>query len=428
MDTFFKEKYRSLSELMAKIESGCTLVTSMAASEPYGFYSEIHNYIKRKENIKVYCANPTEPYEVFLDESCSDHIELRPMFLTSSVKIHQQKSHVHYIPQHLSQWVSNLRREGDIDIFWGSCSLPDERGFASLGPSVCYESECVKAAKMVILEVNPKLPVTYGSTFVPIKQVDYLYLNEHSVPEVSMQASSSQAVKIAENVADLVPDGATLQLGIGSIPNALSEVLLDKKELGIHTEVINDAIFKLAKAGVITGRHKSIWPDKIVGSFAIGTTELYDFMNGNPAVELYPASVVNDPIRVGRNHKMTSINTAVEIDITGQVCSESIGHLELSGVGGATDTHVGAQKSQGGRGIIALDSLTKKGKSKIVLELKPGAKVSISRNDIDTVVTEYGIASLRGKTVADRAKNLISIAHPSVRDELRFSAKEVGYL
>ena len=413
---------------MSKIDSGYTVVTSMAASEPYGFYNEIHNYIKSKDNIKVYCANPTRPYEVFLDDACLGHIELRPMFLTSSVKIHQQKSHVHYIPQHLSQWVANLIREGRIDIFWGSCSLPDERGFASLGPSVCYESECIKAAKLVILEVNPQLPVTYGSTLVPIQQVDFLYLNDHPVPEVPMQASNSQAAKIAENIEELVPDGATLQLGIGSIPNALGEVLLNKKDLGIHTEVINDTIIKLARAGVITGRHKSIWPDKIIGSFAIGTTDLYKFMNGNPIVELYPASVVNDPIRIGRNHKMISINTAVEIDITGQVCSESVGHLELSGVGGATDTHVGAQKSPGGRGIIAIDSLTKHGKSKIVLELHPGAKVSISRNDIDTVVTEYGIASLRGKTVADRAKNLIRVAHPSVRDELSHSAKEVGYL
>lgn len=428
MNNAFKEKYRSLPELMEKIVSGNTLVTAMAASEPYGFYSEIHNHIRDKTDIKVYCANPTKPYEVFVDDSCSGHIELRPMFLTSSVKIHQQKGHVHYIPQHLSQWVANLKREADIDIFWGSCSLPDERGFASLGPSVCYESECIKAAKMVILEVNPQLPVTYGSSYVPIKQVDYLYLNEHPVPEVSMKASNSEAFKIAEHIADLVPDGATLQLGIGSIPNALSEVLLNKKDLGIHTEMINDTIIKLAKAGVITGRRKSIWPDKIVGSFALGTKELYDFMNGNPVVELYPASVVNDPIRIGRNYKMMSINTAVEIDITGQVCSESIGHLELSGVGGATDTHVGAQKSADGRGIIALDSLTKHGKSKIVLELHPGAKVSISRNDIDTVVTEYGIANLRGKTVADRTKNLINVAHPSVRDELRFAAQKVGYL
>ena len=428
MINFFKDKYQSFSTLMKKIKSRSTIVTAMAASEPFGFYSEIHNHIKDKEDIKVYCANPTKPYEVYLDDGCSGHIELKPMFLTSSVRIHQQKNHVHYIPQHLSQWAENMRREEEIDIFWGSCSLPDERGFASLGPSVCYESECIKAAKMVILEVNPQLPVTYGSTLVPLNQVDYLYLNEHPVPEVSMTPTNSQSVKIAEHIADLVPNGATIQLGIGSIPNALSEVLLHKKDLGIHTEMINDTIIKLAKAGVVTGRHKSIWPDKIIGSFALGTSELYDFINGNPVVEFYPASIVNDPIRIGRNYKMISINTAVQIDITGQVCSESVGHLELSGVGGATDTHIGAQRSEGGRGIIALDSLTKKGKSKIVLELLPGAKVSISRNDIDTVVTEYGIANLRGKTVCDRAKNLISIAHPSVRDELLHQAKKVGYL
>ena len=383
---------------------------------------------RSRSALKIYCANPTKAYDIFSDPGMEGHVELRPMFLTSLVKDHQQMPHVHYVPQHLSQWVRNIKKENRINVFWGSCSLPDKRGFTSLGPSVCYESECLKAAELVILEVNPTLPFTAGSTLVSVKDVDYFLENDHPIPSIPMKKIKPETRKIAEWIAELVTDGSTLQLGIGSIPNALGEVLLEKRDLGVHTEMINDVIFKLADAGVITGSKKTLWPNKIIGSFAYGSQDLYDFIDRNPYVELHPASIVNDPIRIGRNHRMTSINTAIEIDITGQVCSESIGHVEISGIGGATDTHIGAQKSENGRGIIALESLTKENKSKIVSELRPGAKVSISRNDCDTVVTEYGIAEMQGKTVAERAKNLIAISHPSIREKLLHEAKEFGYL
>ena len=192
--------------------------------------------------------------------------------------------------------------------------------------------------------------------------------------------------------------------------------------------MINDTVVQLVRSGAITGRHKSLWPERIIGAFIYGSDELYEFSHKNPLLELHPASLVNDPYRIGRNCRMISINTAVEIDLTGQVCSESIGHLELSGVGGATDTHIGAQRSKGGRGIIALRSLTRNHESKITSELKPEAKVSISRNDIDTVITEYGIAELRGRTVAERAKSLIAIAHPDHREILTRDANHYGYL
>jgi acyl-CoA hydrolase len=228
-------------------------------------------------------------------------------------------------------------------------------------------------------------------------------------------------------VADLIPTGATLQLGIGSIPDALGEALYEKKDLGIHTEMINDTMMELTEKGVITGAHKTIWPGKMIGAFAYGTKKLYDFLSSNPLVELHPASVVNDPYRIGRNHLMTSINTAIEVDLTGQVVSESIGHHEVSGVGGASDTHVGAQRSEGGQGIIAINSKSKT-HSKIVFELKPGAKVSVSRNDVDTIVTEHGVARLKGRSVAERTRSMIAIAHPEFRDELAYKAKQNGYI
>jgi len=272
------------------------------------------------------------------------------------------------------------------------------------------------------------MPMTYGSTHVPLSWVDHLIETNHSLPTLEKSAAEPEDKKVAEYVASLVPKHATVQFGIGGIPNALTEALSHMKDIGVHTEMINDAMMDLFNRGVITGKYKSIWPGKIVGAFVYGSKKLYDFIDNNPLIELQPASVVNDPYRIGRNYRMTSINTAVELDLTGQVCSESVGHRELSGVGGASETHIGAQRSEGGRGIIAIKSTTKAGKSKIVFELSPGAKVSISRNDIDTVVTEYGIAELKGRSVAQRVRDMIKVAHPSFRDELTAQARSASYL
>jgi acyl-CoA hydrolase len=287
----------------------------------------------------------------------------------------------------------------------------------------------MRAARKVVLEVNANMPATNGATEVGIDEVDLFIDSNQALPVIEPAAFGDVDKKIADYIVDLVPDGATLQLGIGSIPNAVGKRLVEKKDLGIHTEMINDAIMELHNCGVITGRRKTIWPRKIVGAFAYGSNHLYEFIRENPLVEIHPASVVNDPYRIGRNYKMVSINSAVEIDITGQICSESLGHRELSGVGGAADTHIGAQRSDGGRGIIAMPSTTKDSlSSKIVSTLQAGAKVSISRNDADTVVTEYGVAHLKGKTVSERIRSLVSIAHPAFREELLHEAKKLSYL
>lgn len=419
--------FTSPESAFALVTDGATIVTAMAACEPTLFYREAHHLVRQRNNLTIYCANPNEAFPIFDDQSLLGNVELRPMFLTTTVRHHQKRQHVHYVPMHLSQWVQNLLNQNNVDVFWGSCSVPDSRGFVSLGPNVCYEYEVIKAAKHVVLEVNPNIPFTYGATCIPITRVDAFIESREAVPTYKTQKADAVDRQIAEYVADLVPNGATLQFGIGSIPNAMGEALAHKKDLGIHTEMINDTGMKLYQAGIVTGRKKTIWPDKIVGTFAYGSAELYRFLHQNPMVELHPASVINDPYRIGRNHKMTSINTAIEVDLTGQVCSESVGHLELSGVGGATDTHVGAQRSPGGRGVIAVKSLTKDGFSKITDELRPGAKVSINRNDIDTVVTEHGVAQLRGKTVSQRAQALIRIAHPDKRRGLIKKAREHGY-
>jgi acyl-CoA hydrolase len=300
----------------------------------------------------------------------------------------------------------------------------------SLGTGACYEPEILRAARQVVLEVNPNVPVTSGATTIPLSWVDYFVECERPLPVVERLSPDAVDRLIAGQIAELIPDGATIQLGIGGIPNALGQALAQKRDLGVHTEMINDTIMDLSLAGVITGRRKTLWPGKIVGSFVYGTKALYDFVDGNPAVDLQPSSVVNDPYRIGRNSTMISVNTAVEVDLTGQVCSESIGHMELSGVGGAFETHVGAQRSDGGRGIIALRATAGHGAplSKVVFELKPGAKVSVSRNDVDTIVTEFGVASLAGLSVGQRVKAMVQIAHPDFRSELIAKARAAGYL
>ncbi len=417
-----------LDRALELIGDGARVVASMAAAEPQALLGAIGRHCLSLCGVTLHCANPSREYPCFSDAALLGRLDLRVMFLTPSVRRRHGAGRVAYVPEHLSQWVKNLVRAGPIDVFWGSCTVPDERGFVSLGPGCCYESEILRAAKAVVLEVNPRLPSTAGATSVPISSVTAFVQAENELPVLGWEVPDALDRRIAAHVADLVSDHSTIQLGIGGIPNALAEALASKRDLGVHTEMINDTIMDLYLQGVVTGRYKSIWPGKIVGTFAYGTRKLYDFLDGHPAVELQPASVVNDPYRIGRNLKMISINTAVEIDLTGQVCSESVGHEELSGVGGAADTHVGAQRSKGGRGVIAMRSKTKDGRSKIVFELLPGAKVSISRNDVDTVVTEHGTAALLGKSVSERVKAMIAVAAPEFRERLLAEARRVSYV
>ncbi len=417
--------WEPLSDLL---QDGTCMVTAMAAAEPQQLFKNLHAMVGQRQNITLFCANPGQPYPCFSDPTLVGRLHVNVMFLTCALRQLQGRDLVHYVPQHLSQWTRNLRRRGPIDIFWGSCSLPDERGFVSLGPSCCYESEVLRMAKTVVLEINPQLPRTFGATTIPIDWVHHFLANDAPLPSVEPAVPGPTENAIAAIITDLIPDGAVLQLGIGAIPNAIGKALRGKKDLGVHTEMLNDAILELYLSGAITGRRKSQWNGKIIGSFALGSAELYRFLDRNPVIELHPSSLVNDPSCIAKNERMISINTAIEIDITGQVCSESIGHTEISGVGGAAETHIGAQRAPEGRGILAMPARTHHGVSKIVFELKPGAKVSVSRNDVDTVVTEFGFTQLAGRSVAERARGLINIAHPDDRAQLTEQARQARYI
>jgi acyl-CoA hydrolase len=423
-------KWLSPDDAIRLIGSDQNVVVSHASAEPPHFFRLIGERAREIHGTRIFCANPGRSWSCFSDPGLASHVVFEVFFLSQAVRQSLGFGHVHHVPAHMSRWARHiLNGKRRIHVYWGTCSPPGPDGHVSLGLNACYEPEVLARADLVILEVNPRMPRTYGATRVPLDRVHYFIEQPEAPPTHASPAPGAEELLIGGHVAELVPDGATLQLGIGAIPNAIGKSLAVKRNLGVHTEMVNDAIVDLYRAGAIDGSMKTLWPGKIIGVFVYGSRALYDFVDNNPEVELHPASIVNDVVTIGRNSKMTSINTAVEVDLTGQVCSESVGHYEISGVGGASDTHAGARRSEGGRGIIALRSMTRDGlHSKIVHTLAPGAKVSISRNDIDTVVTEFGVAELAGKNVADRVRAMIAIAHPAVREELMSEARRLAYL
>jgi acetyl-CoA hydrolase len=289
-----------------------------------------------------------------------------------------------------------------------------------------------QVAKHVIAELNPRMPRTLGDSFIHLSKLDVIVPVDYALPEVRMAATDEITEKIAEHVASLIPDGATLQTGIGAIPDAVLRHLTGHKNLGVHTELFSDGVVDLVNRGVITGESKSLHPGKILAGFILGTQRLYEFVHDNPIVELHPTDYVNDPFVISQNDRMVAINSAIEVDLTGQVCADSIGPRLYSGVGGQVDFLYGAARSKGGVPIIALPSALQKKDgtrlSKIVATLTPGAGVVTTRNHIHYVITEHGIADLYGKTIAQRAEALIAIAAPEFRDELRHTARGLKYL
>ena len=306
-----------------------------------------------------------------------------------------------------------------LDVALIMVSPPDEYGYCSLGVSVDIVSAAIKSAKYVIAQINPKMPRTNGHSFVHLNQIHAFINAEQDLPEFPSNTIDQVTEQIGQYVSMLVDDGATLQIGIGKIPEAVLKYLANHKDLGIHSEMISDGIIDLMLKGVINNRKKTFHKGKTVVTFCMGSKRLYDFVDGNPHVEFYPSEHVNSPVKIARNDNMVSINSAIEIDLTGQVVSDSIGYEFYSGIGGQVDFVRGASLSKGGKPIIALSSTTKNGEiSKIVSHVTEGGGVVTSRGHVAYVVTEYGIASLQGKSIRERALELIRIAHPKFRDEL----------
>ena len=317
------------------------------------------------------------------------------------------------------------RKHINVDVVLIQVSPPDKFGFCSMGVSVEACKSAIRNAKYVIAKVNKKMPRTYGDALVHIDEIDYLV--EHDAPIFSLHLSEPNAIEkqIARHIVPLIEDGSTLQLGIGSIPNATLDEMGHLKNLGIHTELLTEGVLDLVKKGVINGYEKKIDKGKIIASFAMGSQELYDFIDHNPSVEMAEASYTNEVSVIRQNPKMVSINSAIEVDITGQVCADSIGSTIYSGFGGQIDFVRGAMLSEGGKSIITFPSITNKEESKIVPFLKQGAGVVTTRAHVQYIVTEYGVAELFGKNLKERAKALIAIAHPNHREALERAAFEM---
>ncbi|HOK32831.1 acetyl-CoA hydrolase/transferase family protein [Candidatus Darwinibacter acetoxidans] len=421
----YKRKLISLEEAVRLVQSNQKICTAMAASEPAGLLTALAGRKDELENVTIVSCLIMRDYEIFKPEMTGRFLN-ETWFYGPGDRANHVHGNVTYIPNNLHEAGKKKLANDKINIFWGTATPMDKRGYFSLSLGLTYEKLMIEQADLVVLEINENLPWTLGDTQVHISEIDHVVENTIPLVQLPPVEPGEEELVIGQYIAEMIEDGATLQLGIGGIPNAIAQSLMDKRDLGVHTEMFTDGMVDLFNAGVITGRRKTIWKGKMVGTFALGTQKLYDFIDTNLAVEFQQGYVVNDPCVVGQNHKMVSINTALQVDLTGQVCSEAIGNRHYSGTGGQADTHRGAQRSPGGKGIIALRSTAKAGKiSTIVAQLPAGAKVTLGRNDIDYIVTEYGVAHLKGRSVRDRVQAMINIAHPDFRAELREEANRL---
>ena len=427
--TLYRQKLLSIPEAVSLVHSHQTIGTAMAAAEPTGLLRELGNHRDRLEDVTVWVCLPLRLYDFILKPEMSGHFFVENWFYGAPDREVHPQGRTSYVPNNLHQAASGkLAAAGNhVNVFWGTATPPDSRGFMSLSLSLVIEKPLIEAADLVVLEINENLPWTLGDTHIHISEVDHVVENHVPLFELPSAAPAEWEQAIGGYIADLIEDGSTLQLGIGGIPNAITAFLMERRDLGIHTEMFTSGMVDLYEAGVVTGRRKTLWKGKMVGAFALGSKKLYDFLHNNLAVEFQQGRVTNNPYAIGQNYKMVSVNTALQVDCYGQVCSQSIGPKHFSGTGGQLDTHRGAQMSPGGRGIIALRSTARNGTlSTIVPMLTPGAEITVPSQDVDTVVTEFGVAELKGKSVKARTDALVQIAHPDFRAAIRAEVERLG--
>ena len=376
------------------------------------------------ETISLHTEGPA-PH---VSDAAAGHIRHNALFVGANVRTAVNDGRADYTPVFLSD-IPGLFAGGSmpLDVALLQVSPPDKHGFCRLGVSVSCARAAADYAKTVLAMINPRVPVTLGNSAVHVSRIAAMVEVDRPLPTVEPSPIKEVERAIGQHVATLVPDEATLQMGIGAIPDAVLSCLFDRKDLGVHTEMLSDGLLALAEAGVITNRCKHTWRGRVVTSFALGSQRLYDFIDGNPFVEFHSSDIVNDTREIRRNPKMMAINSAIEIDITGQVVADSIGGRIYSGIGGQMDFMRGARLAAGGKAIIALPSCAKGGLSRIVPSIKPEAGVVTTRGHVEYVVTEYGVVNLSGESIRRRAELLMSIAHPDARAELSAAVKNRHY-
>lgn len=419
------KKTVTTDEALRVIQSGSRVFIHGAAATPRSLIEALGRRLPDVSGVETVSIH-TVGDAPYASPEHGDHVRHRALFIGANVRAAVNAGRADYVPIFLSD-IPALFRNGSlpIDVALINLAPPDEHGYCSLGTSVDVAKAAAENARIVIAQINTRMPRTLGDSFIHADQISLAVLVDELPHESQPEPSTDAERRIGEQIGGLVEDGSTLQLGIGAIPNAAAAALRDRRDLGVHTELFSDGVVDLVEAGVITGARKTLHRGKIISSFVAGSRKVYDFVHNNPGVELHPIDYTNDTSIIRRNDRMVTINSAIEVDLTGQVCADSIGTLFYSGVGGQMDFMRGAALSRGGKPIIALPS-TAKGRtlSRIVPVLQVGAGVVTSRAHVHYVVTEHGVAYLHGRSIRERAQALIAIADPAFREELTRYARE----
>jgi 4-hydroxybutyrate CoA-transferase len=434
LEKLYQSRATTAEEAVKHIKSGMRVFLTGNCSTPHKVMEALVKYAPALENVEI-CQALTVGSAAYVGPEMEGHLRVNSMFISANIRKAVQEGRVDFTPVLLSEFPLLFKNKVlPIDVALVHVSPPDEHGFCSFGIETGLTKSPAESARLIIAEVNQQMPRCLGDAFIHVSRLNVIVPVDYELSEMLMseEGPDETTEKIAGYIADLIPDGATMQLGIGAIPDAVLKYLYDKKDLGIHSELFSDGVIDLVDAGVLTNARKSLHPGKILAGFVIGSRRLYRWVDDNPLIELHPTEYVNDPFTIAQNDRQVAINSAIEVDLTGQICADSIGPKLYSGVGGQLDFIYGASRSRDGVPIIALPSTAtmRDGTviSRIVLMLKPGAGVVTSRNHVRYVVTEFGVASLYGKSIRQRAKELIAIAHPDFRDDLARKAVELHYM
>jgi len=415
----YRDKLRTADEALQCVKSGMRVYIQPGCAEPETLVEALIRRAPDVQDVEI-VHMMTMGCAPYVAPEMAGHFRHNAVFIGPNVREAVNDGRADYTPIFLSE-IEGLFESGamPLDVVLLTLSPPDRNGFCSFGVGVDTSLTAAKCARYVVAQINGQMPRTYGDSFIHVSDLDLIVESSRPLCEIKRTEVTDLNLAIARNVASLIEDGSVLQTGIGGIPDAVLPFLTDRKDLGVHSELVSDGVIPLIETGVITGARKNFKPRKIIAGFVLGSKEMFDFVDNNPIFEFHPTSYTNDPAFIARNDKMVAINSALQIDLTGQICADSIGTYFYSGIGGQVDFLLGASRSKGGKPIIAISSTAKNGQiSRIAPMLTPGAGVVTSRGLVHYVVTEFGVAYLHGKCIRERAKALIEIAHPKFRQEL----------
>ncbi|MBI4797159.1 MAG: GNAT family N-acetyltransferase [Desulfarculus sp.] len=424
----YRQRRQDAAKALGLLRSGTRIFLGSGCGEPRHLVRSLAEHAAKLADVEVIHVLSVA-HDDYTDSRYAASFRPKKFFVAAGGRQAVQEGRADYVPLYLSD-VPRLMREGrlTIDAALVQVAPPNEHGFVSLGVAVDVVSEAMQCARVVIAQVNPRMPCTHGDTFVHVSELDAIV--EYDEPLIPFSTPEPDQVqrKVAQHVAKLIKDGSTIHCGLGRLPQAVLAELFDKKDLGVHTDVLTDAYVDLVEAGIITGEKKTYYPKKIVASYCLGGERLFSFVHNNPRVEMYPVRLTNDVANIAKNERMVTVHEAVEVDLTGQVCSDSVGGRVYAGLGGMVDFLRGAAQSVDGLSVVVLTSLRHDGQSRIRPTLSEGAGVGVTRAGVRTIVTEYGVAYLHGLSLSERAMALIDIAHPNHRDELLTAARELGLI